>query len=332
LLCALLMAAPRVPAESADAPPGLREPDYFIENRDGKWRVRKPRVLMAAPAQAASPEPWIIYEDSARAAAEERASALPRVRLARVLVDFNPRSRERMPIANWTREADAQEIESDIRALLTKFASERVHDAFAATPLYMARLNGASGHIAEESNDYRSFVVYLDPFRATGRLHAAATLTHEFAHLGRYRERGFHANRAASVMPRKDFILLGVEDELRAYRDEAGFVAAFLNSLKDEVSRRAARKVMASPDLRWPAALRALLDSELSATPEVRKQIVLDLERQASRYWVLRRRDRLDESLEAAIRNWYPRSAEWQNIAQTRAEWLAAGADVSTSR
>ena len=286
----------------------LWEPPYFIEKERDVWRVKKPRL--DAPAQA-----WTVFESLRRPTAEQRLSGLPRVRLNRALVRFNPATRERTPVADWTGQPDAAEIDADIRSLLTRFAPPATQVLFSQTPLYMARLYAASGHTAEEPDDFRRFVIYLDPYRATGRLHAASTLVHELGHVDRYRARGFHANRAAAVLPKEDFILLGLVDELAGYRAEAAFVEAYLKA-SNEAAR--IREAMPSPHLRWPAAVIALLAGHVT---EARTQVMLDLEGQAARYWEAHRADRLPPALEAAIRDWYSRSPEWRAVAEQRGDF-----------
>jgi hypothetical protein len=257
--------------------------------------------------------------------------ALPRLRLNRALVEFNPLTRQRTLIEDWRDQGDAQEIEADIQALLDRFAPPVANALFSSIPLYMARLSGATGHTAEEWNDHQHFVIYLDPFRATGRLHAASTLIHEFSHVERYRIRGFHGNRAAAILPKPDFILLGASDELAAYQAEATLIAAFLSSMASEPLRGAASTAMSSSQLRWPAALTALLGFEPPSDPaermkQARARILLDLESQAGRYWDLHHKDSLDPTLAATIGNWYSRSQEWRDIDAQRADWQEAGA------
>ncbi len=289
------------------APPViLREPAYFLEKERNGWRVTKPRL--DAPSQA-----WIVFESPRRSTAEQRASGLPRIRLNRALVRFDPATRKRTAVADWTGQRDAEEVESAVRALLMRFAPPAAQELFAQTPLYMARLYAASGHTAEEPDDWRRFVVYLDPYRATGRLHAASTLVHELAHVERYLARGFHANRAAGILPKADFILLGLVDELAGYCAEAAFVGAYLET-SDEAE--AILDAMPSPELRWPPAVIALLRKQ-----DARAQVMLDLASQAARYWEAHRADRLDPALEAAIREWYARSPEWKAIAAQRGDF-----------
>ncbi len=279
----------------------LWEPAYFVEKERDVWRVKKPRL--DAPSQA-----WTIFESPRRPTAEQRARGLPRVRLNRGLVRFNPATRERTPVADWTGQPDAEEVEAAIRALLGRFAPPAAQALFAQTPLYLARLYAASGHTAEEPDDFRRFVVYLDPYRATGRLHAASTLVHELSHVERYRARGFHANRAAAVLPQRDFILLGLVDELDGYRAEAAFVEAYLEASKEPAR---IREAMTSPDLRWPPAVIALLRKQ-----DARTQVMLDVASRAARYWEAHRTDRLDPAIEELIREWRSRSPEWKAIEQ----------------
>lgn len=334
LLLAAISLTP--PLDPTGVPTLLREPDYFVEDAGGLWRVRKPRLWVLQHASSPPPEPWTIFEDQRRAAAEGRRNALPRLRLNRPLVAFNPLTQRRTILEDWTGQSDAREIETEVHALLGRFAPP-APSALSATPVYMARLNGASGHTAEEPDDPRRFVIYLDPFRATGRLHAASTLVHELSHVGRYRARGFHANRAAPIFPKADFILLGAADELAAYQAEANFIRSALKGVPAEKLRQAVRNAMPSAELRWPPALVLLLGfgrppGAPSNTPdridEVRRQIVLDLLAAAVRYWDLHHNDPLPPALQAAIRRWYLRSPEWSAIAAQRTDWLAAGARV----
>jgi len=276
-------------------------------------------------------------EDSQRARAEQRMKALPRLRLNRALVQFNPLTRQRTLIEDWKGRSDAQEIEADIQALLDRFAPPVAKPLFSSIPLYMARLSGATGHTAEEWNDHQRFVIYLDPFRATGRLHAASTLIHEFSHVERYRIRGFHGNRAAAILPKPDFILLGAYDELAAYQAEAALIASFLSNMASESVRGEVSTVMPSSQLRWPAALTVLLGFEGPPDPaermkEARARILLDLESQAGRYWDLHHKDSLDPALAATIGNWYSQSQEWRDIEAQRADWQAAGGRMQPRR
>ncbi len=316
--------------ESTQPPAFLREPDYHIQKQGDVWSVRKPklRVLeMTAPAEA-----WTVYSGATRAAAEKRMTALPRLRLNRPLVQFDPVTRERKPIENWTSEPDAQEAAHDVDAIASRFGSPAARALISSTPVYLARLNGAFAHTAEEPDDSRRFVIYLDPFRATGRLHAAATLAHELVHVERYRVRGFHANRAASVLPGRDFILLAAADELEAVHAEAALITAFLNGLSTDV-REAAKEAMPSGQFRWPKALIILLGFESPADPETRmnearRQIALDLNHQAARYWAFHHFEQLPRDLRTTITDWHSRSPEWRDIARQRPEWARAGADV----
>jgi hypothetical protein len=190
----------------------------------------------------------------------------------------------------------------------------------------MARLAGAAGHTAEESADPARFVIYLDPFRATGRLHAAATLVHELNHVERYRARGFHANRAAAVLSKGDFVLLGLVDEFAAYRAEANLVRSFLDGqIKDE-ARRSAGDAFSSPDLNWPVALTVLLgfegpSDEARRMMEVRRQVALDVHRIAGSYWDSRHVDAIDPVLRQTIHDWYKHSREWKTISAERQQW-----------
>jgi hypothetical protein len=332
LLLVQATAEPGGPVEMAGTPAFLQEPDYLIEQGD-KWRVKKPRLQLIEPVESGLPEAWTIFEDEQRAAVEQHKSALPRLRLNRVLVRFNPLTRQRTPIADWTGQGDAQEIERDIHSLVNRFAPAAAQALFSSIPLYMARLNGATGHTAEEPGDSRRFVIYLDPFRATGRLHAASTLVHELSHVERYQTRGFHANRAAAVLPKADFILLGAADELAAYQAEAALIESFLDSISSGAVRRAVRQTMPSVQLRWPMALIVLLGFEGPADTaarmkEAREQVVLDLQHHAGRYWDVHHEDVLDPALQSAIRDWYSRSREWRDIAGQRGDWLEAGAQV----
>jgi hypothetical protein len=317
-------------AEPTEIPAFLQEPSYFIEKQGGKWAVKKPRLRVLEGTGNPSPQAWIIFEDSQRPTVEKRMKALPRLRLSRPLVEFNPLTRQRTLVVDWKDQSDAQEIEADIHALLDRFGPPAAKGLFSSIPLFLARLSGASGHTAEEWNDHQRFVIYLDPFRATGRLHASATLIHELSHAERYRMRGFHGNRAAAVLPKQDFILLGVSDELAAYQAEATLITSFLNSIATEALRGAASAAMPSGQLRWPTALTVLLGFEGPPDPaerlkEARARILLELESQAGRYWDIHHKDSLTPALAATIRNWYTRSQEWRDIAAQRTDWRDAG-------
>jgi hypothetical protein len=320
-------------AEPTAIPAFLQEPSYFIEKQGDKWAVKKPRLRVLEVAESPSPQAWTIIEDSQRAVVERRMKTLPRLRLNRALVEFNPLTRQRTLIADWKDQGDAQEIEADIQALLDRFAPPAPKALLSSIPLYQARLSGATGHTAEEWNDRQSFVIYLDPFRATGRLHAASTLIHELSHIERYRMRGFHGNRAAAVLPKPDFILLGASDELASYQAEAMFIASFLNSIASEALRRTVSTAMPSSQLRWPTALTVLLGFEGPSDPAerikaARARILFELESQAGRYWDIHHKDSLAPALAATIRIWYSQSREWRGIAAQRTDWRDAGAQM----
>ena len=298
-----------------EAPDFLREPDYSVVKDGDRWVVRKPGL--------GARQPVAISQHRDRRAAESRRRSLPRLRLSGLFVRFDPVAYARTVIADWTAEEDAQDIEADVRGILNRFAPAGAQALLQSTPLYMARLFGATGHTAEESTDHTRFVIYLDPFRATGRLHAAATLLHELTHLERCRVRGFHANRAAGVLPKGDFVLLGLADEFAAYQAEANLVRSFLDSQAKEEVRQAARHVMHSPELRWPLAVTVMLGFE-GPPEQARRQVVLDLEDTARNYWDTRHMDLLDPLLRQTIRNWYKGSREWKQIAAERSEWRKA--------
>jgi hypothetical protein len=193
----------------------------------------------------------------------------------------------------------------------------------------MARLFGASGHTAEESTDGTRFVVYLDSFRATGRLHAASTLLHELTHVQRYRARGFHANRAASVLPKEDFVLLGLADEFAAYQAEANLVRRVLDSETKDQVRQAAREALRDPDLNWPIALTVLLgfegpSEEGHRIKEARRQVLLDVEGTAGKYWESRHTASSDPLLRQKIEYWYKHSLERKTISAERPAWMDA--------
>ena len=304
-----------------DFPSLLVEPDYSLTRDGNRWVVRKPAV--------GARQPFTISQHQDRRAAESRRRSLPRLRLNGPFVRFNPLTHTRTLIVDWTGQEDAREIDSDVREIVRRFGPAGTAALLESTPVYMARLFGATGHTAEESGDHTRFAIYLDPFRATGRLHAAATLVHEATHIGRYRARGFHANRAAAVLPREDFVLLGLADEIAAYQAEANLVRSFLDSQPDEDVRRRAGDAMRNPELRWPVALTVMLGFEgppdqARRMLEVRRQVVLDLERNAGRYWDSRRTDLLDPALRETISNWHLHSREWKEIAAERARWREA--------
>src|SRR5687768_13363253 len=314
-------------------PAFLQEPGYFIDKQGGKWAIKKPKLRVLPISQIPSPEAWTIFEHTQRTTVEERKKALPRLRLNREFVAFNPLTRQRTLLEDWKDQSDAQEIEADIQAILSRFAPAPAATSFSSIPLYMARLSGASGHTAEEWNDDQRFVIYIDPFRATGRLHAASTLVHEVSHVERYRRRGFHGNRAAVVLSKEDFILLGAYDELAAYRAEVALLTSFLNSITSEALRRAVISAMSSVQLRWPATLRLLLGFEDSPDSgeqltEARKRILRELGSQAGRYWDNHHRDTLTPALLATIRSWYSQSQEWSDIVAQSVGWRDAGARI----
>jgi hypothetical protein len=304
-----------------DVPVLLQEPDYAVASDGDRWVVQKPRPGVR--------QPFAISEHRDRSAAELRRKTLPRLRFAGLFVRFDPVTFARAVIADWTAQEDAQDIQADIRGILNRFAPAGSPALLQSTPLYMARLFGATGHTAEETADHTRFVIYLDPFRATGRLHAAATLIHELAHVERFRARGFHTNRAAGVLPKRDFVLLGLADELAAYQAEAGMVRSFLDSQANGEARRASGDAMRKPELGWPVALTVMLGFEgppdaARRILEARRQVILDLERIAGSYWDSRRTDPLDPLLRQRIRNWYQGSREWNEIAAERPEWRKA--------
>ncbi len=231
---------------------------------------------------------------------------------------FDPATDARTTVADWTGEPDAREIDAEVRGIAARYAPSGLRVLLESTPVYMAPLFGATGHTAEEAGDPTRFVIYLDPYRATGRLHAASTLVHELTHVRRCRARGFHANRAAAVLPKEDFVLLGLADEFAAYQVEAAMLRSFLDS-NAEV-RRAAPRAMRSPELRWPPALAALLGFG-SAPAQARSQVVLDLARIAANYWEARHAEPLGPALLQTVRRWHGESPEWQRIASERPKW-----------
>ena len=326
LLHSIALLLSMLPLEVRDL---LREPDYCVTRDGDRWIVQKPRSVRGSRSRS--------HSITDRSAAELRKRSLPRLRLNGLFVRFDPVTYERTEIADWTAQEDAQQIESDIREILNRFAPAGARALLQSTPLYMARLSGATGHTAEESTDRTRFVIYLDPFRATGRLHAAATLVHELSHLERYRSRGFHANRAASVLPKEDFVLLGLADEFASYQAEANLVRSFLDSHAKEEERRAARDAISDPELNWPLALTVMLGFEgpsdqTRRTMEARRQVVLDLERNAGSYWDSRHKDVIDPLLRQTIRDWYKHSREWKEISAERPEWRKAEFGSAGSR
>jgi hypothetical protein len=299
----------------------LREPDYTVAREGDRWVVQKPAVNAR--------QPLTISQHEDRSAAESRKRSLPRLRLNVPFVRFDPTTYERTLVADWSGQKDAVEVEADVREILSRFAPAQVQVLLESTSLYMARLYGATGHTAEESSDGTRFVIYLDPFRATGRLHVAATLIHELTHLERYRARGFHANRAAAVLPKSDFVLLGLADEFAAYQAEANLVRSFLANETKEEESRAARHAMRDPELNWPVALTLLLGIEGPSDQtrrmiEARRQVILDVAHAASSYWDSHNGDVLDPMLRQTVRNWYKNLREWKDIEAGRAAWNRA--------
>ena len=57
---------------------------------------------------------------------------------------------------------------------------------------------------------------------------------------------------------------------------------------------------------------------------EARRQVVLDLQRNAGGYWDSRQLDVIDPLLRETIRDWYKRSSEWKEIAAQRSAWRKA--------
>jgi hypothetical protein len=299
----------------------LQEPDYSVAKVGDHWIVQKPRV--------GGRQPVTISQHHDRSAAELRKRSLPRLRLNGMFVQFDPATYARTVIADWTGHQDAQQIDADVREIVTRFAPAGVQALLQSTRVYMARLSGATGHTAEESTDHASFVIYLDPFRATGRLHAAATLVHELTHLERYRAHGFHVNRAAAVLPKADFILLGLADEFAAYQAEANLVRSFIDSHVKEELPRAARDAISNPELNWPLALAVMLGFEgpydqMRRIMEARRQVVLDIATPGGRYWDSRHMDLIDPRLGQTIRQWYKHSREWKVISSERRDWRKA--------
>lgn len=304
----------------------LQEPDYEVVRDGDAWVVRKPEL--------GGRRPITISRHPDRSAAESRKRALPRLRLSGPVVRFNPATNERIVSADWTMEEDARQIEADVREIVDRCAPPGLRALRSSTPLYLARLLGATGHTAEESTDPTRFVVYLDPFRATGRLHAAATIVHELAHVERFRARGFHANRAAAVLPKGEFVLLGLADELAAYTVEASLVQGFLEKPENGDVRTAAPRVMRRPEFRWPLALSTLLGfagfaDRAGQIREARRQVVLDLARIAGRYWDGHHTDSLDPALRQTILTWYKQSREWKEISAERSAWRKAESGLS---
>lgn len=308
-----------------EVPYVLHEPDYVVAKEGERWAVRKP-----------GPGAWsgfLISQHQDRNAAESERKALPRLRLSGLFVRFDPVTYTRTAIADWAGEEDAREADAAVRGILNRFAPAGPRALLETTPLYMARLFGATGHTAEESGDHTRFVIYLDPFRATGRLHAAATLLHELTHVERYRARGFHVNRAAALLPKRDFVLLGLADEFAAYVAEANMVRSFLNDPANAAALHAAGKMMVKPELRWPLALTVMLGFGEPAEParrtsEARRQVVLDLARVAASYWDSRHKDFLNPRLRQTVRDWHQSSREWKEIAAEQEAWREAESET----
>jgi hypothetical protein len=304
-----------------EVPDLLREPGYIITKEGHYWAVRKPGMGSRLPVT--------ISQHRHRSAAELRKRSLPRLRLDGLFVRFDPATFERTVIADWTDQEDAQAIGADVREILNRFAPAGILALLQSTPVYVARLFGATGHTAEESTDPTQFVIYMDPFRATGRLHAASTLLHELTHLERYRTRGFHANRAAAVLPKADFVLLGLADEFGAYQAEANLVRSLFDSHAKAKPGHQAGEGIGDEELSWPLAVKVLLglegpSDEANRIMEARRQVVLDLARTAGHYWDARHTDPIDPKLRQMIQNWHESSREWKEIDAERPEWEEA--------
>jgi hypothetical protein len=302
-------------------PDFLLEPDYALIQENAHWILQKPGF--------GARQPVTISRHDNRGAAEFRKLVLPRLRLDTWLVQFDPASNTRRPIIDWTTPEDARQIGAEVRELVNQFSRPSAKALLESTPLFMARLPGAVGHTAEDANDAAQFVIYVDPYRATSRLHMAATLVHELAHLERYRARSFHGNRAAAVLSKEDFVLLGLADEFAAYQAEAHLVRSFLRSRANEAVRRSAIEAMRNPELNWPLALIFLLEPERSGSAprgmiEARRHVILDLKESAGRYWETRRLDSMEPALQRIIRDWHRHSREWRQISAERAKWREA--------
>ena len=302
-------------------PDFLREPGYEVIRHGDGWAVQKPGV--------GGRQPLTLSKHPNRNAAELRRKSLPLLRLNGLFVRFDPATYARSVIADWTDQEDARHIETDVREIVSRFAPAEVRALLQSTPVYMARLSGATGHTAEESTDHGRFVIYVDPFRATGRLHAASTLLHELTHLERYRARGFHANRAAAVLTKEDFVLLGLADEFTAFQAEANLVRSFLDSHAREDLRRAARDAFRDPELNWPLAVTVMLGfegppDEARRMMEARRHVVQDVKRRAGTYWDARHADMINPMLRQTIRTWYQHSREWKQFSAQRRTWRNA--------
>lgn len=313
-LVALLLAS--LPRDLSDL---LREPELSVVRNGDAWLVQK--------AVSGSEQPLVISRHQDRSGAELRRKSLPRLRLSGEYVRFDPFTRRRTPVADWSGESDAIAVEADVRAILERFAPPGIRTASQSIPVYMARLYGATGFTSEEYGDHSRLVVYVDPFRATGRLHAASTIVHEMTHAARYRARGFHGNRAASVMSKEDFVLLGLTDEYAAYQAEANLIRSVAGSLQTDADRNALRDALRERELRWPEALRVMVGyddrggNERDREMEVRRQVVLDLAENAARYWESHHRDLLHASLRETIQEWREHSREWKAIQTDRSKW-----------
>jgi hypothetical protein len=302
-------------------PDYVKEPDYQVIQHGDRWIVQKPQV--------GTRQPLTISQHPDRSAAEFRKRSLPRLRLDGLFVRFDPVTYARTLIDDWTNQEDARQIGSDVREIVSRFAPAEARALLQSTPLYMARLPGATGHTAEDATDPARLVIYVDPFRATSRLHVAATIVHELTHAQRYRARGFHGNRAAAVLPKGDFVLLGLADEFAAYEAEANLVRSFLGSQSSEELRRSAGDAIRSAESNWPQAVTIMLCLEGASVEsrrmmEARHHVVLDLKRNASSYWESRRLDRIEPTLQQTIRHWYKHSREWRQISAERPTWKKA--------
>jgi hypothetical protein len=130
-------------------------------------------------------------------------------------------------------------------------------------------------------------------------------------------------------MPKKDFVLLGLADEFAAYQAEADMVRAFLESRQQDEVRREACAAMRAPELGWPVALNVLLGVEGPQDQErrmvrARREVLLDLERNAGAYWNAHHNDWLEPHLRESIQTWYRSSPEWKEIAAGRSAWSDA--------
>jgi hypothetical protein len=303
-------------------PDYVKEPDYQVIQSGDRWIVQKPRV--------GTRQPLPISHHLDRSAAEFRKRSLPLLRLNGLFVRFDPATYARTLIADWTDQEDAQQIGFDVRDIVSQFAPTPSKMLLESTPLYLARLPGATGYTAEDGSDSARFAIYVDPFRATSRLHLAATIVHELTHVERYRARGFHVNRAAAVLPKEDFVLLGLFDEFAAYQAEAALVRSFLARQTHEEARRSTADALRAPELNWPQALTVMLGIEGTVAEsrrimEARHHVGLDLKPKASIYWESRHLEQINPTLQRTIRDWYKRSPEWRQISAERPTWKKAG-------